>query len=226
MSNRRSPDGTRRRPRRTREAPETPWCRAAITPTDHGRPVLREAWDRQYRDGAFEFLDSIDELAHYVIIAGYVRTLFTRPAILDVGCGHGRLVEVLEGFPFKHYHGIDVSSEAIRRGTRRATRKTTFDVADFDAWNPPQRFDVIVFCESLNYARHPASTLLRYARALERNGALIVSLFRYRKPGGIGRRTWKNIEAHFGIVDSTTVTNHKGQTWDIKVLRPKTEGAN
>jgi 2-polyprenyl-3-methyl-5-hydroxy-6-metoxy-1,4-benzoquinol methylase len=197
-----------------------------MTPTDHGRPVPREAWDRQYRDGAFEFLDSIDELAHYVIIAGYVRTLFTRPAILDVGCGHGRLVEVLEGFPFKQYHGIDVSSEAIRRGERRATKKATFAVADFDAWNPPQRFDVIVFCESLNYARHPASTLLRYARALERSGAIIVSLFRYRKPGGLGKRTWKNIEAHFGTVDSTTVTNHTGQTWDIKVLRQKTEEAN
>jgi len=196
-----------------------------MTPTDHGRPVPRGKWDRQYRARAFGYLDSIDELAHYVIVAGYVRTLFTRPAILDVGCGHGRMVDLLSGVPFKRYHGIDVSSEAIRRGRRRAARMTTFEVADFDAWNPPQRFDVIVFCESLNYARHPASTLLRYARALEGSGAIIVSLFRYRKPGGIVRQTWKNIQAYFAIVDSTAVTNHKGQTWDIKVLRQKTERA-
>ena len=216
--------GARLPHRETRTAPESLLAHAAMTPTDHGRPVPQGTWDRQYRDGAFEFLDSIDELAHYVIVAAYVHYLFTSPTILDVGCGHGRLVEILKGFPFKRYHGIDISSEAIRRAERGATRKTTFEVADIDAWEPPHPFDVIVFCESLNYARHPVSTLLRYASALDQNGAIIVSLYRHRKPGGIGKRTWRNAESSFGIVDATTVTNRKGQTWDIKVLRAKPKG--
>ena len=198
---------------------------AAMTPSDHGRPLPADTWERQYREGEFEFLDSMEELAHYAIIAGHVRFLFPSPTILDVGCGHGRLVDVLRGLPFKRYHGIDVSAEAIRRAAVHGSKQTTFAVADFNTWSPRERFDVMVFCESLNYAQHPASTLLRYARALERNGAIIVSLYRYRKPGGIGKRTWQNVGSSFHTVDSTTVTNSKGQTWDIKVFRQKSKGA-
>ncbi|MBI4391035.1 MAG: hypothetical protein HY575_04060, partial [candidate division NC10 bacterium] len=42
------------------------------TPSDYGRPLQVEVWERQYREGALDFLDSIEELAHYAVIAGYV----------------------------------------------------------------------------------------------------------------------------------------------------------
>jgi len=187
----------------------------AGTLPNHGRPVPRETWDRQYRAGAWESLDSIDEFAHYMVIAGYVHYLFESPTILDVGCGQGRLVELLAAFSVKSYLGIDLSTEAIKQAQLREQHHTRFRVADLNEWNPTRRFSVIVFCESLNYAVHPVSTLLRYARTLERNGAIIVSLYRHRNHG----RIWKNAERHFRTADSTTVINHKGQTWDIRVLR-------
>lgn len=206
--------------RKPRQAPGDLMPQTAMTLSDYGRPLPQDRWDRQYREGALEFLDSIGELAHYMVIAGYVHYLFKSPTVLDIGCGHGRLVELLEAFSFKTYLGIDLSPEAIKRAELRKKRNTTFHVADFDKWNPPGRFGVIIFCESLNYAKHPASALLRYARALERNGAIIVSLYRHRNHG----RIWKNIEGYFRTVDATTVTNHKGQTWDIKLLQQKPEG--
>lgn len=182
---------------------------------DQGRPISRETWDRQYRDGVWEGLDSIDELAHYMVIVGYVHYLFDSPKILDVGCGQGRLAELLAPFSFKSYLGIDLSTEAIRRTGLRGQKHMRFRVADLNEWNPPGRFSVIIFCESLNYAIHPMSTLLRYAQALEKNGACIVSLYRHRNHETI----WKNAERYFRTVDSTTLINRKGQTWDIKVLR-------
>ncbi len=182
---------------------------------DHGRPIPQETWDRQYREGAWEGLDSIDEFAHYMVIAGYVYNFFESPKILDVGCGRGRLVEVLALFSFKSYLGIDLSAEAIRRARLREENHMRFHVADLNEWNPPARFSVIIFCESLNYAIHPVSTLVRYAHALERNGAFIVSLYRHRNHG----RIWKNAEGYFRTADSTTVINHKGEAWDIRVLR-------
>lgn len=212
--------GARLPHRKPRQAPRDLMPRTAMTLRDHGRPLPQETWDRQYREGALDFLDSLDELAHYMVIAGYVHCLFRSPTILDVGCGHGRLVELLEAFAFKTYLGIDLSPEAIKRAERRKRRNTSFHVADFDKWNPTERFAVIIFCECLNYAKHPASALLRYARALERNGAIIVSLYRHPNHG----RIWKNIERYFRTVDSTTVTNHKGQTWDIRVFQQKPEG--
>jgi len=183
---------------------------------DHGRPVPRETWDRQYRDGTWEWLDSMDEFAHYMVVAGYVHYLFKSPTILDVGCGQGRLAELLAAFSITRYLGIDLSAEAIRQARRRMRTPARFRVADLNTWHPPGRFSVIVFCESLNYAVHPVSTLVRYARALERDGAIIVSLVRHRNHG----RIWKNAARYFRTADSTTVINSKGATWDIRVLRP------
>jgi 2-polyprenyl-3-methyl-5-hydroxy-6-metoxy-1,4-benzoquinol methylase len=183
---------------------------------DHGRPVPQETWDRQYRDGTWEWLDSIDELAHYMVIAGYVRHLFPSPTILDVGCGQGRLAELLGKFSLTRYLGIDLSAEAIQHARRRVRSPARFRVADLNHWRPPGQFSVIVFCESLNYAIHPVSTLVRYARSLEKGGAIIVSLVRHRNHGKI----WKNTARHFRTMDSTTVINSKGATWDIRVLRP------
>lgn len=192
-------------------------ARGGMTAADSGRPLPPETWDRQYREGALDFLDSLGELAHYAVTAGYLRSLFTFPTILDVGCGHGRLLDLLEAFSFKSYVGIDLSVEAIRRATVRSRENTRFYVADFDQWEPTGRFTVIVFCESLNYAKHPVSALLRYARSLERNGGIIVSLYRHRNHGKI----WRNIDRFFATVDSTTVRNRKRQTWNIRVLQTK-----
>jgi 2-polyprenyl-3-methyl-5-hydroxy-6-metoxy-1,4-benzoquinol methylase len=183
---------------------------------DHGRPVPRETWDRQYRDGTWEWLDSIDEFAHYMVIAGYVHHLFKSPTILDVGCGQGRLAELLAAFSITRYLGIDLSAEAIQQARRRLRSPGRFRVADLNAWHPPGRFSVIVFCESLNYAIHPVSTLVRYARVLEKDGAIIVSLVRHRNH----ERIWKNAARLFRTADSTTVINPQGVTWDIRVLRP------
>lgn len=183
--------------------------------SDYGRPLPAERWDRQYREGALDFLDSIDELAHYAVIAGYVQVLFEAPAVLDIGCGHGRLVQLLAPLGFRRYVGIDLSREAIARARRTGPANARFHVADFDQWRPTGRFSVIVFCESLNYAKHPAAALLRYAHALEPGGAIIVSLYRHPNHP----RIWRNVERHFRVVDATTVRNRKGQRWDIRVLR-------
>jgi 2-polyprenyl-3-methyl-5-hydroxy-6-metoxy-1,4-benzoquinol methylase len=188
----------------------------AETLPDHGRPVPQEAWDRQYREGAWESLNSIDEFAHYMVIAGYVYYFFESPTILDVGCGQGRLAELLAPSSFKSYLGIDLSTEALKRARSLEQPHATFRLADLNVWKPPRQYSVIVFCESLNYAVHPVTTLLRYARRLKRNGAVIVSLYRHRNHG----RIWKNAERHFETAHSTTVINPKGETWDVRLLRP------
>jgi 2-polyprenyl-3-methyl-5-hydroxy-6-metoxy-1,4-benzoquinol methylase len=187
---------------------------------DRGRPVPVARLDQKYRRGGFRFLDDLGQLGHYLIVAGYLQALFRAPAVLDIGCGHGRLVKLLDGVRPARYHGIDLSREAVARARRCARAGMTFEVADLNAWEPRERYDVIVFCESLNYAAHPASTLRRYAGSLAPGGALIVSLFRYRGPGALWRRTWRNLDRDFETVDAIGVGNRYGQVWDVKVLRP------
>lgn len=187
--------------------------------SDWGRPVPVRDLDRKYRRGGFAFLDRVGELGHYLIVAGYVHHLFRHPRVLDVGCGHGRLADFLRRAPLENYLGIDLSPEAIRQARARHGANLTFVVADFNNWVPPGRYETIIFSESLNYAVQPAATLDRYAEALAPGGALIVSLYRHRKPGARWWRTWRNAEQRFAVVDATTVTNRAGQTWDVKVLQ-------
>ena len=40
-------------------------------------------------------------------------------AILDVGCGYGRVLNELHGLGFSHLRGIDFSEQLIRRGKRQ-----------------------------------------------------------------------------------------------------------
>ena len=187
---------------------------AFLAPRGYGRPVARATWDSQYQQGEWDRLGSIDELAHYMVIVGYVRYLFESPSILDVGCGSGRLAQLLSPVPFENYLGVDISSAAIDKACALEVSKSKFETADLETWSPDRKFDAIVFNESLYYARRPVDVLLRYFDSLAADGALIVSLCRYGNHGII----WQNVAKSLSILDSTTVENSKGQVWDIKVL--------
>ncbi len=89
----------------------------------------REEIARQ-RDGEYDYLARIDELARYSIITGYVRWLGGEPSIVDVGCGAGLLRERLMGTPLRRYAGIDPSPDAIQRSQRLADERTAFMVGD------------------------------------------------------------------------------------------------
>jgi len=190
-------------------------------PKGYGRRVATEVLEQQFKDGFWKFLDSSDELANYMVAVGYVqhlaKTANIEPRLLDLGCGHGNLAELLCGYPVKAYLGLDVSAEAIQQATSRQIRNSIFQVADVGEWIPKEKFDFILSTGSVCYFRDPAAFLLRYSSALNPGGAFIVSLWRY----GHNSAIWRNIEEHFDVVDSTLVTNHKGQMWDVKVLRQK-----
>ena len=77
-----------------------------------GTPRPRELWEEEYHSDVWKYLDSASEIAHGMVIVGYVQHFYANPAILDVGCGHGRLLQLLEPHPFKSYPG----RRFLRRG--------------------------------------------------------------------------------------------------------------
>lgn len=202
---------------RSGRAVESLFYRLFLGRKGQGLPVLQATWEAQYRTGHWDIFDSIGELHRYSVIAGYIRSLFSSPSILDVGCGYGRLLVFLQGVPFKQYVGIDLSSEAINRARLYAGANITLETADFTEWDSPSRFEAIVFNESLYYARYPVGVLLRYAGLLEPDGVIIVSMFRHKNTPII----WKDIEKHFAVVDSVEVKNRLAEVIDIKALRRK-----
>lgn len=180
-----------------------------------GAPFPKATWEAQYASGHWDDLASIDNLGPYVMVAGYVHRLHPRGSVLDVGCGAGILLQLLTRFGSARFVGVDISAEAIARAASLGIGNASFVVAAFDEWEPPERYDVIVFGESLFYARSPAEVLLRYSQALSPGGSLVVSMFRARYVP----RIWRSLDKHFVTVHSMRIENDKGMRWDVKVLR-------
>ena len=137
-----------------------------------------------------------------------------------------------QGDPRRHEEGNGSTSDAnelhIGQATlngRRAHRPfcartlasggARFEPVDFEESVPPDRYDVIVFNESIYYSARPEEVLRRYMGALTPDGVMIVSMCENRRQ----RSIWRALESVARIVHSTAVTNEQNLTWHVRVLR-------
>src|SRR5271169_4346780 len=60
-------------------------------------------WERAYTSGEFDFMSDLYELPRYSLLIGYLRLYPGTPSVLDIGCGHGRLRELLADGEFDAY---------------------------------------------------------------------------------------------------------------------------
>ena len=179
----------------------------------------RERLDAQYARGSWDYLRSLDEFARFSVLAGYCHYLKPGGRILEIGCGEGILQERLDPARYARYVGVDISEEAIRRALARSNGRTAFVCADAAAWEPGEAFDLIAFNECLEYFDDPVGLVRRYEPSLAPDGAFLVSMF-----AGLDttrtRRIWRWLEEVYEVADATRVTNRKGLTWVLEVLRP------
>ena len=138
--------------------------------------VSAQTWDREYRDGAWNYLSGIDSVAGLAAVMGYCQHLAPR-TILDAGCGEGLLAEKLRLLDHDYYLGLDISQEAVTRATRKlGNMRTEFAIADLHRFQSGRRFDAIIFNQSLYYLSDPAAVLTRYAAMLNPDGHFIISM--------------------------------------------------
>jgi SAM-dependent methyltransferase len=180
-----------------------------------GRSIPEAAWDEEYRQGSWQRLDSAVQLAHYAVIAGYVdHFLSPGMSVLDVGCGHGRLYHFLRPLKPARYVGLDISSEAIAQAQALDEPAARFEVADFQTWRPPDRFDAVIFNESIYYAREPLVHLQRYQQSIAPGGIMILSVAQSSLNWGVSRQ----IRRRFPARHSTGLRNELGDTWEVSVV--------
>ncbi|HUB17925.1 MAG TPA: class I SAM-dependent methyltransferase [Acidobacteriaceae bacterium] len=162
-------------------------------------------------------LENLAEIGHYGAIYNYVRVLEPR-SILDVGCGHGLLISLLRSLPYESYLGLDLSPEAIRMaGERHTDARTTFIVADADAFLCDQTFDLIIFNECLYYMKDPRGLLMSYARWLRPGGHILVSM--YISPEN--KKIWRLLDGDFILKDSMVAWNLRiSGGWSVGLLLP------
>lgn len=190
-----------------------------------GLPKSQQAWDDEYRDGSWNFLDGLSERSHHMVVLGFVLGMGEDRRVLDVGCGTGGLLDLGRKFQLSGYTGIDISTTAIENARQRFRDTNirfpvTFEAANFESYVSPKRYDAIIFNESLSYASDPVAILDRFRGFLAPGGMFLVSLCYNWWQEPIMRR----LTAAFPTLYSTDVINEEGLTWQVRVLSGNSSG--
>ncbi len=174
------------------------------------------AWDAEYSSEQWARLHSIDELSRYSLIVGYCGFLRPGGSTLEVGCGEGVLARRVRSAGISRYLGIDISAQAIGAAKAAGLEGCEFEVADAETFAPPpgQRFDVLIFNESLYYFKQPDREAIRYSECLTADGIVIVSLENVVR----SHQIWSMLGHAFKTLDSVRVA-HGHLSWDVKVLQ-------
>jgi len=146
------------------------------------------------------------------VLAGYFARLKPGGTLLDVGCGEGLFQEQLRGC-YSRYVGTDFA-EPVRQASVRQDDRTHFVEADMNDFTTSERFDAIVFNESIYYHHDPVAGLLRYEQFLAPDGVFLVSMHCKTKNDAL----WEELSARYVAIDSVTMQNCRGTSWTTKVL--------
>jgi trans-aconitate methyltransferase len=175
-------------------------------------------WDRAFADGRWDHLGGLDEGARTAVIDGYCRMAgAAEPAILDIGCGEGVLLDAVRHRPYRSYHGIDLSAVAVERAGRRAGPRDRFVAVDARDYLPRAAPDIVVFNEVLYYFADVAGLVARYLDLLAPGGIAIASV--YRRPRT--RHVWRAIDSVARVRDRVTIRHATGTGWCVALLDPR-----
>jgi SAM-dependent methyltransferase len=189
---------------------------AAVIP--YSQPGMSAGdWDREYSSDVWKRLHSVGELGRYSLIVGYCNHYRPGGSVLEIGCGEGLLAQRLSQAGVTRYLGVDVSASAIETAGKLGLAGHSFVAADAAAYQPPAdgSQDLLVFNETLYYFDAPAHEAARYARCLNPEGLMVVSLENVVR----GHQIWSMLRKGFMTLDEVRVT-HGRLSWDVRVLKP------
>ncbi|MEY4938709.1 MAG: hypothetical protein RIQ93_444 [Verrucomicrobiota bacterium] len=181
------------------------------------RAVLRNRaarWNHEYSVGHWAGLQTAAETPRLDACVALLRRHAPGGRLLEIGCGEALLQRRLTPDDYQRLVGVDIAEVAISRAQAFASSRVQYLVADMQALQLAEKFDAVIFSESIYYAARPGEVLRSYGRFLDGDGVLIISIFRNKGSD----RVWTQIHAEATRVDSVTTTNQEG-TWDCEVLR-------
>lgn len=188
--------------------------------------IKRRVWDKEYSGDKWKFADHTIGDCVYAHLEKHA----SNGSILDLGCGSGNTATELNSSVYERYVGVDISETALSKAAARSKEcgrgeKNHFFCSDFLAFTPTERFDVVLFRESMYHVPLGKVKLVldRYSNYLKENGVLIVRLFagsrentksKYRPTAML-----RIMEAEFDVVEKRQYMEHGRPT--VIVLRPK-----
>ncbi len=96
--------------------------------------------------------------------------------LLDAGCGTAPMLSLLtEEYPDKHFTGIDLTPEMIRKAEEKHLPNTVFVVGDCENLPfEPESFDIVINSQSFHHYPDPQAFFNSVARVLRKDGTLIL----------------------------------------------------
>jgi 2-polyprenyl-3-methyl-5-hydroxy-6-metoxy-1,4-benzoquinol methylase len=130
-------------------------------------------------------------------------------SLLDVGCGNGELLSVIDArWPKKRLAGIDLSSAVTERLAREVPH-VAFHAKNVESEDLPRGFDVVICSEVLEHLDAPAVAMQRLADATNPGGHVIITV-----PTG---HVWRT-EKHFGHVRHPSPDELRGWAADAGLV--------
>jgi len=110
----------------------------------------------------------------------------TARAVLDIGCGAGRLGEALKARQHVEVVGVELNEAAAAAARQRLDQVFVGDVEGLDLPLPPGPFDAIVCGDIIEHLRDPELLLLRARAWLAPGGTLVASIPNVRHYSVVG----------------------------------------
>jgi len=183
--------------------------------------IKRRLWDEEYSGDKWNFAENSASDCVYAFLERYA----VKGCILDLGCGSGNTATELAASAYETYVGVDISQEALRKASKRSEQagradKNLFARGDFLDYTPLQKFEVILFRESMYHVPlgRVRTMLNRYSDYLREGGVFIV---RMNTSESLLGRT----KAMIGIMETEFDVRERHQFGDsgptVIVFRPK-----
>jgi 2-polyprenyl-3-methyl-5-hydroxy-6-metoxy-1,4-benzoquinol methylase len=188
--------------------------------------LKRIFWDKEYSGNKWDFADHTENDCVY----SHLEKHAANGSILDLGCGSGNTANELAPDAYQKYLGVDISEVCLTKARRRSQEsgraaKNQFVFGEILQFSTPQKFDVVLFRESLYHVPMGkiVSTLNRYSKNLRENGVIIVRIYTSDTNGTPKPRPTAMIgiiEREFDVVENC---HYRESGATVIVFRPRRE---
>jgi 2-polyprenyl-3-methyl-5-hydroxy-6-metoxy-1,4-benzoquinol methylase len=181
-------------------------------------------WDQEFSGTHWDFIDDTAGDCVYPHLEKHLKG----GSILDLGCGPGNTANELAASAYTTYVGVDISEAALAKARKRTDEngragKNSFACSDFLGYQPAQKFDVILFRESMYHVplAKVKPILDHFSEYLNDNGVFIV---RMNTTDGKGSHK-PRLAAIMGVMEADFDVVEKNQYGEsgptVIVFRPK-----
>jgi len=174
-------------------------------------------WDTEFSNNKWDYLDPDNSTARRKdIVYDYVEKYSANGAILDLGCGTGKIGREINVNKYTKYVGVDISTAAIQRAKEKCAEegqrisKNEFQESDILKFASLHKYEVILFQESLQYFnKHQIRKVLwKYAHYLSAQGVIIIRLCDRQKYAWIinfAKKEYQLVDAYWPANNRTAI---------------------